>query len=138
MKSPAIDSRIVVFAAVGGVGFAIDAGVLTVMMKLLGQNLYVSRLLSFSCASLATWLLNRSLTFRTATRNVDISSSEYARYVTVQIIGALINLLVFVLLVRLHPALSDIPVIPLAVGAVFGLLVNFAGTRFWVYPDRET
>lgn len=137
MKSPVIDSRIVLFAAVGGVGFAIDAGVLTIMMKQLGQNLYLSRLVSFSCASLATWLLNRSLTFRSATRGVDATSVEYFRYVTVQIIGAMINLLVFVLLVQLRPALSELPVIPLAVGAVFGLLFNFAATRFWVYPDRR-
>lgn len=138
MKSPGIDSRILVFAAVGGVGFAIDAGVLTVMMQLLGFNLYVSRLTSFSCASLATWLLNRSLTFRTATRGVEASGSEYFRYVTVQIVGAMINLLVFVLLVQLRPTLSELPVVPLAVGAVFGLLFNFAATRFWVYPDRRT
>jgi putative flippase GtrA len=138
MKNLGIDNRILLFAVVGGVGFVIDAGVLTIMMKQLGQNLYVSRLVSFSCASLATWLLNRSLTFRSATQGIDASGSEYIRYMTVQIIGALINLLVFVLVVRLIPALANLPVIPLAVGSGFGLLFNFTASRLWVYPDRET
>jgi len=136
MKSLAIDSRIFVFALVGGVGFVIDAGVLTVMMQLLDKNLYLSRLISFSCASFATWLLNRSLTFRANTRDMEVSGVEYVRYVTVQIVGAAINLLVFVLLVQMRPELVNLPVIPLAVGAVFGLLFNFVATRFWVYPDR--
>lgn len=137
MKSPNIDKRFFIFTLVGGVGFVVDASILTVMIKQFGFNLYIARSVSFTCASLATWLLNRSLTFRDNTQATHIRGSEYFRYVTVQIVGALINLLVFVLLTLLWPQLGALPVVPLAVGAVFGLLFNFAGTRIWVYPDRH-
>ncbi len=133
-----MDKRFFIFALVGGVGFVVDASILTVMMKQLHFNLYLSRSVSFTCASLTTWLLNRSLTFRDATQATVIHGTEYFKYVTVQIIGAAINLLVFVLLTLLRPELEHLPVVPLAVGAVFGLLFNFVGTRFWVYPDRGT
>jgi putative flippase GtrA len=125
------------FTVIGGVGFLIDAGILTVLSQVFGVNLYISRLFSFACASLSTWLLNRSFTFSDATRDVDVNSSEYFRYITVQIIGAFLNLAVFSVLIATFPALQKLPVLPLAVGAIFGLLFNFMGARLWVYPQKD-
>ena len=125
------------FTAVGGIGFIIDAGVLTVLMGSLGLNLYLSRLASFSCACSATWLLNRNWVFRTETASLKISKTEYSRYVAVQIGGALTNLGIFVLAIKIIPPLIDTPIVPLAVGAAFGLAFNFSGARLWVYPKQE-
>lgn len=53
--------------------------------------------------------------------------AEFLRYLLVQILGALANLGVFVAALKAEPELIAHPVIPLAIGAGAGLLVNCAG-----------
>ena len=125
--------QIVGFAFVGGIGFLVDGGILTVASQVFGVNLYLSRALSFSVATLVTWLLNRSFVFAVATPLAEARGREYARYLAVQIAGALLNLGVFALLIALYPGLHSVPVVPLAVGALFGMVLNFLGARFWVF-----
>jgi len=65
-------------------------------------------------------------------------AAEYGRYLTTQVTGALANLLIFVVLIELVPRLAATPVVPLAVGAVAGALVNYAGSAWWVFrPKRD-
>jgi len=54
--------RVAKFAVVGGVGFAIDAGVLTLAVREL-SSVYTARAVSFACAVLVTWVLNRLYVF---------------------------------------------------------------------------
>jgi hypothetical protein len=34
------------------------------------------------------------------------------------------------------PNLESYPIVPLAVGAIFGLAINFTGVRYWVYSKK--
>jgi len=122
--------RIAKFAVVGGVGFAIDAGVLTLAVREL-SSVYMARALSFSCAVLVTWLLNRLYVFD-PDKGASLAA-EYGRYLATQIAGALTNLAVFVALIESVPRLATTPIIPLAIGAVLGALVNYAGSALWVF-----
>ena len=63
--------------------------------------------------------------------------TEYGRYLATQVIGALANLLVFIVLIELIPQLAATPVVPLAVGAVAGALVNYAGSAWWVFRPKR-
>ena len=121
---------------VGAVGFAVDAGILTALNATSHLNLYVCRLFSFSAATLVTWYLNRRFVFTLATTRAP--GYQYARYLLVQTGGALINLLVFYGLIRWNSQLRGIPVLPLMVGAAFGLVFNFSASRIWAFrEDRE-
>ncbi|MEO8303954.1 MAG: GtrA family protein [Betaproteobacteria bacterium] len=121
------------FALVGCVGFALDAGILTALVSL-GFNVYASRAVSFTIAVLATWGLNRKWVFASGDgRQARGAGAEYLRYLLVQVVGALSNLGVFVAVLSIVPDLIRFPVIPLAIGAVAGFLVNFGGARFWVF-----
>ncbi len=124
------------FALVGIVGFIVDASLLTLLFNVLDYNLYLSRLCSFSCATLTTWLLNRLYTFRMQIPLEQSKGQEYSRYLMVQIVGALLNLLVFVFVIWLIPQLKSIAVIPLAIGAFFGLVFNYTGSHYWVYRNN--
>ncbi len=135
--SPKTVKQLVLFAFVGSVGFVIDAGILTILANDFSINLYVARAISFPVASFATWMLNRMFTFKNITGNIDAHSAEYLRYMLVQMGGGVINLLVFAILVTIYTSLRAQPVLPLAIGAVFGLAFNFVGARYWVYPPRE-
>jgi putative flippase GtrA len=59
----ALLKKIFSFGVVGGVGFVVDAGVLTLLSSKMGVNIYVSRLFSFTVAVFVTWMLNRKWVF---------------------------------------------------------------------------
>ena len=128
--------RFAKFVVVGGVGFVIDAGVLTLALRELTSSIYAARALSFGSAVLATWLLNRLFVFDVDTRRSLVA--EYGRYFVTQTAGALSNLAVFVALIELMPRLAAAPVVPLAVGAALGALVNYAGSAVWVFNARRS
>ena len=110
-----------------------DALFLTLFANVLGINIYLARFLSFCPATLVTWLLNRTWSFRVGAKSAAHKRREYLRYFTVQSCGVLVNFAVFSLLVALLPQLQRYPVIPLAVGSLFGLIVNYSGSRLWVF-----
>lgn len=119
------------FACIGAFGFFVDASILTLLSTQWAVNLYAARCVSFAAASLLTWLLNRRFTFIAA--EGQSKKMEYFRYVIVQSVGSLANLGVFMILIGAFAWLARMPVIPLAIGAVFGLLINFAGNKSWVF-----
>lgn len=134
MLARKLSSQIFTFAIVGGIGFVIDAAVLTSLSVHVGINVFLARVVSFSAASLATWLLNRRHTFgRTRLDGVQAGSTEYARYMSIQVIGAMINLGAFSAIVAAQPQLLHLPVIPLAAGSVIAMFFNFFGARYWIY-----
>jgi len=117
------------FALVGGLGFVVDASVLTLLVNGFGQDHFTARAISFSLAVTATWLANRRWTFEPTGHR----GKEYAGYLSTQVVGAIINLGIYVLLIQLLPNLAKTPVIPLACGAFVALLFNFASARWLVY-----
>ena len=130
-------NRIMKFGMIGAIGFVIEAVILTILYREHGVNVLLARIMSFSAATLATWLLNRSFTFRETLADRP-KHKEYSLYMAIQIGGASLNFLVFILLIMLFPTLGTIPVVPLAVGALFGFLFNYMGLRHWVYCQRGT
>ena len=126
--------RFLRFAVVGGIGFIVDASVLTLLVNGLGYGLYVSRAVSFSLAVTATWLINRRWVFQAGRP----SGREYSGYFAVQFIGAVINLGIYVLVIELLPALAAMPVIPLACGSAVALIANFYLARRFVFRRTMT
>jgi len=123
------------FILVGAIGFLIDAGILTALMKSLEFGHYGARAISFTIAVTATWYMNRRWVFE---RNaVNMSRREYTSYLSVQVIGALINLSVFAAVIEFVPGLAKMPVIPLAVGAAVALIFNFGASSRFVFSDDK-
>jgi putative flippase GtrA len=113
--------RFAKFVVVGGVGFVIDAGVLTLALRELTSSVYAARALFVFDGGRRTSLV-----------------AEYGRYILTQVAGALCNLGVFVALVEMIPRLAATPVVPLAIGAVLGALVNYAGSALWVFGAKRS
>jgi len=124
------------FVLVGVIGFVVDATILTLLMTGPGLDHYSSRAISFTAAVTVTWYLNRRWVFDR--RAVTMRGREYSAYVLVQIVGAVINLAVFVLVIELVPGLVKTPVVPLAVGAIAGLLFNFTASSTLVFRNNES
>lgn len=123
------------FGAVGLVGFAIDAAVLTWLVTVQDWGLVEARVLSFALAVTATWYLNRRLTFRH--RASARRGREYGRYFAVQTVGAAINLGVYVLVVAVLPALAEAPALPLAVGSGTAMVFNFLASRHFAFAGAS-
>ena len=126
-------ARFLRFTAVGAIGFAIEASIITAFGRWLGWDAIASRAVSFPAAVFATWLLNRTYSYGSA----NPPAKEGARYLLVQVIGALSNLATFVACVRYFPAVAAWPVACLAAGAVAGLLVNYLLSSTFVFVERR-
>lgn len=125
------------FGLVGGVGFVVDAFLLTVLTVELDLDALPSRGVSFTCATLITWLLNRTFTFsRQVRRKTQARNKEYFMYLAVQVIGATLNFIIFIELINWNPMLRKIPVVPLAAGAIVALLFNFTMSQRFVFGNQ--
>lgn len=135
MSLPAA-SRFARFVAAGGIGFLIEALILTWLAQGKGMDIYAARAVSFTVAVTATWAINRNFAFAGLAR--ERRGREYSAYFLVQVVGAVINLGVFAAAIALWPGLRSVPVVPLAMGAAVALVFNFLASRTWVFrgPGR--
>jgi putative flippase GtrA len=128
--------QLIFFLLVGGVGFILDGGILTLMTEIGHIDPYASRAVSFPIAVSATWYLNRKWTFR-----VDSSikkTTEYTRYFIVQVIGALLNLGIYALLIKFVPLFALHSIIPFAIGAFVAMVFNFLGAYYFVFRSTTS
>ena len=123
-----------IFGIVGVIGFVVDTGVLYLFKPTLG--LYAGRLVSFFCAVVATWLLNRQFTFRLRESGVTLSR-EFGRYFVSMLGGGTVNYTCYALLVYFVVAVAEQPVWGVAVGSLAGMLVNYLLAKFFVFSKTS-
>ncbi len=124
------------FVLAATVGFVIDAGVVTTLVRWLAWGPWQGRFVSFPLAVTATWWLNRRHAFRD-TRRGD-SRVEYAAYWAIQLAGAVVNFGIYGLCLDLAPPLAALPFVPVAIGGLAAMLFNFAVARSTVYRATRT
>lgn len=125
--------RLASFVVVGGIGFVIDAGILSTLVQIAGWWHISARAVSFAAAVTVTWYLNRQWVFSpTASR-----AREYGTYFGVQSVGAVINLGTYALVIAVLPSLARLPVLPLAVGSALALVFNYSAAKRWVFTPAS-
>jgi putative flippase GtrA len=128
------NSRLLKFLFAGGIGFIVDALVLSLLTTLVGWQPIPARIASFIAAASATWWINRHLAFamqRAVTTRA--TRDEYTRYLGTQSLGAAINLGLFASLLWRWPMLNRYPVIALAIASVCALFFNYFVMRRFVF-----
>ena len=128
-------ARFTKFVLAGGVGFLVEAGIITWLVSGLNINIFHARAVSFSVAVTLTWAINRNFAF--AGLQMKQKGREYSAYLLVQVVGAALNLVVFVIFIAVYPQFRATPVIPLATGAAVALSFNFGASGAWVFNDRN-
>lgn len=129
-----ISRQLLWFAVAGAVGFVVDAATLVVLRDWLG--VYVARLVSFVVAVTATWLLNRSVTFKEREAGVGILQ-EYARYFGLMVGGGLVNYATYSLLAWKFDQRPLWLVAYVAAGSIAGMLVNYFSASKLLYRRRK-
>ena len=131
-----IDAHFLRFAMVGVAGFLVDYGVLHSLVAFAGLNPIGARFISFPVAVVATWLLNRSFTFRGPSAHSPVRQAVY--YVLVQVGGGVANIALYSAMLVLVPALKHYLPIALAFGSAAGLCVTFAGSKYIAFKPADT
>lgn len=124
------------FCCVGGIGFLIDAGTTHAFTSLLHQNPYLGRLYAFLIAATVTWHLNSRITFKGYSKRR--LHSQWIMYVLLSAVGGSVNYTVYALCVAHSDIIYRNPVLGVAIGSAFGLLINFTMARQLVFdPSRQ-
>lgn len=118
------------FGIAGGIGFVVDVLVLYIAIAL-GSDVYLGRVMSFFCATFATWQVNRNFAFAAGTTMS--AWAEWWRYVLAVLGGGLVNYLLFSLSVAMLPPSPLLPMVGVAIGSVGGMVVNFISTKLLVF-----
>ncbi|SAL07480.1 GtrA-like protein [Caballeronia arationis] len=121
------------FAIAGGIGFAVDAGILYGMLAI-GAGYFVGRLVSFLAAVWTTWQINRRFTF--VPNNSGTRWQEWWRYLSAMLGGGSVNYAAYSVTVMLLPSTPLKPLFAVAVGSIVGMIVNFLSAKLWVFKKR--
>ena len=132
LRLPEAHRQFISFCIVGGIGFIVDNGSLSIMVRGFGVDPVVGRVFSIAVFGMtATWLLNRTFTFRNR-RNQPIWQ-EYLRFVTANGVGNLSNFVIYTLLVKNVAFFTRIPELATVIGTAVGIVFNFTGTKYFVF-----
>lgn len=122
------------FAGAGLAGLGADAGALYLLMAA-GLGWAPARVLSFLSAVWVTWQINRRYTFQ---GGGEALWAQWWRYLTAMLGGGALNYMVYsaVMLwagswLAVPPAL--LPLCAVAAGSLAGMVLNFAGAKFFVF-----
>lgn len=118
--------RFLRFGVVGAIGFAVDAGVLQLLLAL-GWGPVPARAVAIPIAVFATWMLNRTFTFPEAQQGPAFAS--FVRYAGVSAAGAGVNFAVYTALVMMLLA----PLAALALASVTAMALNYLGSKHYVF-----
>lgn len=118
---------------IGSVGFMVDASILLLLVNKLSFEISYSRFFSFLTAVFITWLLNRKFTFKKGLSSN--KKKEYLSYLIIQVIGALLNYIIFINLVYFYEFFEEHLILPLAIASLFGMFFNFFMIRKKVYKS---
>ena len=119
------------FALVGAAGFVVNEAALWVALHYLHLGKDVAWFFAFVPAVTFTWWGNRSFTFREhASTGARAMLHEWVRFVATNSFGALVNLVVYELLIHLTAAS---PLLALACGVLAGMVFNFTLSKRFVF-----
>ena len=116
------------FVVGGLIALAIDAAVLTLLTEWLGLSPYIARVFSISAAMVASWQINRRITFAV---EAPPSLAEFARFAAVSWVAQTVNYAAFALILLIKPDMS--PLIALVAASLIAMFVSYAGFRFGVF-----
>jgi putative flippase GtrA len=120
--------KLVRFGIAGGLGFIVDAGVLTLLLHVTPLGPFISRLIAIMLAMTATWAFNRTFTFDRSGRSL---AAEGFRYGSVGITAALVNYGLYSALLLSIPALQPLAAMVLATAA--SMFFSFFGYSRFVF-----
>lgn len=135
-----IKKQFILFSIIGTMGLIVDLTVLYFTSQVC--DFIFARLISFICAVLTTWALNRKLTFNyKITSQLDFNIyysylNEFAKYFIANLFGGVINLSTYYLYLTFNKSPADIYIATVS-GGVAGLILNFVLSKQIVFKQKK-
>ena len=124
-------AELIRFGIVGMIGLFVDIAVLYACIQIGGLGLYASRVVSYLAAATTTWGLNRVFTF--TGNHVGKIHHQWARFVTVNAFGGIVNYAVYALLISAGDPFVTHPALAVAAGSLSGMFFNFTASKKLVF-----
>lgn len=124
--------KIFSFAVAGGSGFVIDIVVLFLVLHLTPLGPLIARVLSIFCAMISNFIINRTFTFGQSGRRL---REEFARYVSVGAIGAVLNYLIYAALLLIRPGFS--PFLATFIAVIIVAFFSYFGYAHFVFNRKD-
>jgi putative flippase GtrA len=130
-----IAQQIPTFAAIGLIGYFVDAAITFICARYVGLSPELARPPGFIVATIVNFALNRSITFRHARSPL---AGSFMRYLLVASAGLAVNYAVYSACVFLAPSVG-ITVTPailplfIAAGSGVAMVLTFVGFRFFAF-----
>ena len=131
LRATLLSPQLLRFGLVGCVGFVTDAGLTILFHGSLGFGEAPARVLAFLMAATVTWWLNRQFTFQVRT-----GASSWLRYVAITSVGATINIVCYLGVLRLLGTQTQHLLAGVAVGSVVAMGFNYWASRRWIFVAR--
>ena len=125
--------KFLLFGLAGGAGFVVDTAILYLLKGALGP--YGARVISFLCAVLTTWVVNRTFAFKGQSAELPIWR-EFLHYLGAMILGGIVNYGIYAALVATIPLFAEYLVLAVAGGVAGGMIVNFLLADRLVFKSR--
>jgi putative flippase GtrA len=119
------------FGIAGGLGFIVDAGVLTLLLHTTPLGPFLARLIAIALAMVTTWVFNRTFTFE---KSGDSLAAEGFRYGSVGITAALVNYGLYSALLLTMPDLQPLAAMVFATAA--SMFFSFFGYSRFVFREK--
>ncbi|KQV84260.1 GtrA family protein [Rhizobium sp. Root1220] len=119
------------FGIAGGLGFVVDAGVLTLLLHTTPLGPFLARVIAIALAMATTWIVNRTFTFGRSGRSM---AAEGLRYGSVGVTVALVNYGLYSALLLTLPALQPLAAMILATAA--STVLSFIGYSRFVFRSQ--
>lgn len=116
------------FVAAGVAALMIDAAILTLLTDGFGLSPLAARPFSIAIAMVASWQINRRVTFAV---KAPPTFKEFGRFAAVSWAAQALNYAIFAAILLIHP--GTLPVIALIAASLVAMLVSYAGFRFGVF-----
>ncbi|MEG2371695.1 MAG: GtrA family protein [Hydrogenoanaerobacterium sp.] len=116
------------FCVTGGINTFVDFLVFTVLLKLLGANVYVAQGIGFACGTLNSYIINRSWTFST---KQSFFSTQLLKFLMTNLITLCISLVAMNRLIVWLPTTDEI-ILKLPI-IVLTTCINFILSKLWVF-----
>ena len=135
VRPGSLGRQVPAFAAIGAMGYVVDAFITYVLVRYAGLNPVVARLPAFAVATVFNFVLNRLITFSDTSAPL---LRAFLRYVVVCAAGLVVNYVVYALALAVASA-AGIPTPPstlpifVAFGSGAAMFVTFFGFRFFAF-----
>jgi len=121
------------FMVVGGIGSILNLSIFYILADIFNINVSISAIIAFSGAVTQNYLLNSRYTFNKF-NTIRLSLWLYSKYVAVNLIGLVVNLIIVNILVTLYSIWPK--VFAQFIGIVIGMAINYFGSKVLVFSKK--